>query len=73
MSEDWNYLSTGSYHAPVTLTTIKPNNCFSFSNAEGKTVGTLDFSGEKMKFVGDADESAKIFFDAVINMMERKR
>jgi hypothetical protein len=30
---------------------------------EGKEIGELDFNGNQMKFTGDADESAKVFFE----------
>lgn len=31
-----------------------------------KTVGTLDWSDGTMKFKGDADESAQLFFDNIV-------
>lgn len=43
------------------------NSCSSviFSYKE-KTVGKLDWSDDTMKFTGDADESAQLFFDNII-------
>ncbi len=32
---------------------------------DGKQIGVLDFNGPEMTFVGDADESAKVFFDFI--------
>lgn len=43
---------------------IKPNHSVFFSRPpNNEQVGKLDFNGEKMTFEGEADESAKIFFD----------
>jgi len=41
---------------------IKPNYNISFHN-NGKEVGKLDFNGSALVFTGDAEESAKVFFD----------
>ena len=46
------------------FTHIKPNYTMTFSNDAG-LVGTLDFNGPKMIFTGDAEESAKVFFDLI--------
>jgi len=43
----------------------KPNQNMTFHNQDGKQVGTLDFNGPEMTFTGDADESAKVFFDFI--------
>lgn len=40
----------------------KPSYNITFSNDKGVT-GTLDFNGDKMVFTGEAEESAKVFFD----------
>ena len=46
-----------------------PNHKFHFHQmdmngwANGPKIGTLDFNGPEMTFEGDADESAKVFFD----------
>ena len=40
-----------------------PNYNMTFSNADGKEVGQLDFNGDTMKFSGNAEESAQVFFD----------
>jgi len=39
-----------------------PNYNISFTNKGGE-VGKLDFNGPEMKFIGNADESAKVLFD----------
>lgn len=33
--------------------------------ADGKTVGTIDFSESKVTFTGDVDKSARLFFEHV--------
>ena len=42
----------------------KPNYNMTFHNG-GKQIGVLDFNGPEMTFTGDADESAKVFFDFI--------
>ena len=55
----------------ITIAKLKPNYSFSFYQpdangwANGPRVGSLDFNGPEMKFEGNADESAKVFFDYV--------
>ena len=46
---------------------MKPNHNMTFHNQDGKHVGTLDFNGPEMVFTGDADESAKVFFEFIAN------
>jgi hypothetical protein len=46
------------------FTEMKPNYNMTF-NRDGKQIGVLDFNGPEMTFVGDADESAKVFFDFI--------
>ena len=46
----------------LSIGTIKPNYNISFHN-NGKEVGKLDFNGSALVFTGDAEESAKVFFD----------
>ena len=36
-----------------------------FNRMDGTTIGTLDFSGPKMVFTGDAEDSAMIFMDHI--------
>lgn len=40
-----------------------PPNNITFHNEKGKEVGRLEFGEKGMKFTGNADESAKVFFD----------
>ena len=53
----------------MTLAAPKPNHNFVFYQADasgwanGPRVGSLDFNGSEMKFEGNADESATVFFD----------
>ena len=44
------------------LINFKPSYTFTMHNADGE-VGRLDFNGPKLIFTGDAEESAKVFFD----------
>ena len=51
--------------SPITLAVAKPNHSVTFINSESKQVGKLDFNGDRLEFEGDADESAKVFVDAM--------
>jgi len=58
---DWTEAKLPS---PVfTLSDTKPNHNVTFHNQDGKQIGELNFNGPEMVFTGDADESAKVFFD----------
>ena len=46
----------------IGLGSLQPAHNISFSNGE-KEVGKIDFSTGKMVFEGDMEESAKVFFD----------
>lgn len=56
-----------------------PNYNMTFNNKNGQEVGKLDFNGDTMKFSGNADESARVFFDWIAEsfasrlLQERKR
>ena len=56
-----------------------PNHNMTFNNKDGQEVGRLDFNGDTMKFSGNADESAQVFFDWIAEafasrlLQERKR
>jgi hypothetical protein len=58
---------------------LLPNYNMTFNNKDGQEVGKLDFNGDTMKFIGNADESAKVFFDWLAEsfksrlLQERKR
>ena len=54
------------------FTDIKPNHNMTFHNQDGKQVGTLDFNGPEMVFTGDADESAKVFFDFIAGWFKER-
>ena len=47
------------------LITIMPTNKIVFNDGNA-SVGTLDWSDGTMRFKGDADESAQLFFDNII-------
>lgn len=51
--------------------TIKQNYCMAFHNGE-KQIGLLDFNGDAMKFEGDAEASAKVFFDCLATWFEKR-
>ena len=46
------------------------NAIINFYNDENKKLGELDFSGNVMKFEGNAEESAKIFFKYVSDLFD---
>jgi hypothetical protein len=56
-----------------------PNYNMTFNNKNGQEVGRLDFNGDTMKFSGNADESARVFFDWIAEsfasrlLQERKK
>ena len=50
--------------SPVFTLDTKPNYNMTF-HRDGKQIGQLDFNGPEMTFTGDADESAKVFFDFI--------
>jgi len=58
------YWTEAKLPSPVfTLSDTKPNHNVTFHNQDGKQIGELNFNGPEMVFTGDADESAKVFFD----------
>jgi hypothetical protein len=50
----------------------KPNHNMTFHNQDGKQVGELNFNGPEMVFTGDADESAKVFFDFIASAFKAR-
>ena len=59
---DWTEAKLPS---PVfTLSNAKSSHNMTF-HRDGKQIGVLDFNGPEMTFTGEADESAKIFFDLI--------
>jgi protein-arginine kinase activator protein McsA len=48
---------------------MNPNYQMTFYK-DNKLIGTLDFNGPQMTFEGEAEESAKIFFDQVAKCFE---
>lgn len=53
------------------LNNTKPNYTLSFHRKD-KEIGKLDFSGPKMVFIGDADESVKVFVEAFSGWFEQR-
>ena len=51
---------------------MKPNHNMTFHNQDGKQMGALDFNGPEMTFTGDADESAKVFFDLIARLFKAR-
>lgn len=49
----------------LSIGNINPSYTMMF-HRDGKLVGTLDFNGPQMKFYGDMEDSAKIFFEFVV-------
>ena len=58
--------------APVFAFDTKPNHNMTFHNQDGKQVGELNFNGPEMVFTGDADESAKVFFDFIASAFKAR-
>ena len=50
---------------------MKPNYNMTFHRVD-KQVGVLDFNGPEMVFTGDADESAKLFFDFIAKTFKQR-
>ena len=46
-----------SFHQP------KQNYTITFNNKDGKQVGGFDFNGQTLAFIGEAEESAKLFIE----------
>jgi hypothetical protein len=53
-------------------TLFEPNHTITLSNKDNKEVGKLDFNGDKLKFEGDVEESAKIFFDFLLSTFNQR-
>lgn len=46
----------------LSISEFKQNYNMTF-HKDGKQIGAMDWNGPEMTFVGDVDESAKVFFD----------
>ena len=57
--------------AAFTFREMKMNYKFHFHNG-GEIVGELDFNGPQMKFTGDVEESARVFFEYLANMFQKR-
>jgi len=57
----------------TTENTFSPINKYTITlNKEDRVMGKLDFNGDKLKFEGDVEESAKIFFDFLLNAFNER-
>ena len=50
---------------------VAQNFNITFSNGGGQ-IGTLDFNGPEMKFTGNAEESAKVFFNYIAQQFSQR-
>lgn len=57
------------YTLKITQPEPNYNVCF---HKDGTTIGTLDFSGGVLKFDGEAEESAKLFFNLIADLFKRR-
>lgn len=55
----------------LAIRNTKPNYNMTF-HRDGKQIGVLDFNGPEMTFTGDADESAKLFFDLIARSFKER-
>jgi hypothetical protein len=73
------YLIPPDYGSVLINPDTLPNYNMTFNNKDGQQVGKLDFNGDTMKFSGNADESARVFFDWIAEsfasrlLQERKK
>lgn len=54
-------------NAEVPTLNLKPDYTIAFLR-DGKQIGILDFNGPTMTFEGDAEDSAKVFFDWIAQL-----
>lgn len=62
---DWDHNVYFSGPNSLSLMTITQHRNIVFTNENGQ-VGKLDWNDDKMKFIGNADESAQLFFEYII-------
>lgn len=55
----------------LSIGNIKPNYNMTF-HRDVKQIGVLNFNGPEMTFTGDADESAKLFFDFIAKSFKER-
>lgn len=56
----------------ITFMNPKPNFVITFSRVDGGEIGRLDFNGPEMVFTGNAEESAKIFFNYIAGQFRER-
>ncbi len=49
----------------TTILDLAESRVMCFYNSQNEKIGELDFSGAKLKFTGDADESAQVFMKVI--------
>jgi hypothetical protein len=52
--------------------TFKPDYVFRFFDVDQKEIGRLDLNGPTVKFEGNAEESAKLFFDLLAQYLQKR-
>jgi hypothetical protein len=58
-----------SYIGKASVSLYQPTYLsITFKGKNQEDIGVLDWSDGKMKFTGDADESAQLFFDTIIKI-----
>jgi len=60
--QDINWTQAAVPDKILSVGNTRPNYNISFHN-NGQEIGKLDFNGSALVFTGDAEESAKVFFD----------
>ena len=65
MTTDTNPPTDSKWTIGGKLTDAQSRHSVIFHNADNEFVGELDFSTSKMKFKGDAEESAQVFINWV--------
>ena len=56
----------------ISVANFKPNYNISFHNHAGEKIGTLYFNTDKLVFIGDAEESAKVFIDFIAKSFAKR-
>lgn len=65
-------LSQGQQTSTFAVLDNKPNYKITFHKYGDKQIGVLDFNGPAMIFEGDAEGSAKVFFDLIAQSFARR-
>lgn len=60
----WHETKFAVPEGQLQIANLKPNYNITFNNRDGE-VARFDFNGPELKFIGSADEGAKVFIDCV--------